>query len=333
MLNKQQLIIKFFFFITFVFAQIADAQSLKKIFFIAVGYNIQMDTLPPDNFWRRLKQACADHGYDLTMREPSEAVYAIVCFNAPGFDVRYYPARYRILYTWEPPTIIPHNFDSFVQAHYDYIVTWHDDLIDGNRYQKLYNCIHLEVAKELMPFKQKKFCTMLVGNKCSSHPDELYSKRHEMIQFFEQNPSIDFDFYGPDWPHSYRNYGGFVDDKIATLKRYKFCICYENMKNIPGYITEKIFDCFMAGTVPVYWGASNITDFIPKNCFIDRRDFADNKALIEYLTTITQEQYSAYISCGKTFLQSSAAYLFSDECFIKRFIQLLDGLEKENFKF
>ena len=45
------------------------------------------------------------------------------------------------------------------------------------------------------------------------------------------------------------------------------------MSDTPGYMTEKIWDSFKAKTVPVYWGASNIEEYVPKNCFIDYRDF------------------------------------------------------------
>ena len=34
-------------------------------------------------------------------------------------------------------------------------------------------------------------------------------------------------------------------------------------REIPGYITEKIFDCFLARSVPVYWGPGNIADHVP----------------------------------------------------------------------
>jgi hypothetical protein len=41
-----------------------------------------------------------------------------------------------------------------------------------------------------------------------------------------------------------------------------------------GYITEKIFDCFYAGTVPIYYGASDISDFIDPKSFIDYQNFS-----------------------------------------------------------
>src|SRR5438445_11355992 len=98
---------------------------------------------------------------------------------------------------------------------------------------------------------------MFVGNKTSSHPDELYSERLATIRFLDARAPWNFDLYGPDWSSDRPAYRGFADNKIAFMKYYKFPIVYENMKNIQGYITEKIFDAFSAGCVPVYWGASN----------------------------------------------------------------------------
>jgi len=40
--------------------------------------------------------------------------------------------------------------------------------------------------------------------------------------------------------------------KRAVLNGHRFAICFENCV-FPGYVTEKIFDCFLAGCVPVYW--------------------------------------------------------------------------------
>ena len=51
----------------------------------------------------------------------------------------------------------------------------------------------------------------------------------------------------------------FADDKIAFLKSYKFNICPENA-DTPGYITEKIFDSFIAGCIPIYWSEKNLDD-------------------------------------------------------------------------
>ena len=49
------------------------------------------------------------------------------------------------------------------------------------------------------------------------------------------------------------------------------------------------FDAFVAGNIPIYWGADDIEDYIPKNCFIDRRNFSNHEKLYKkYLQRIYQ---------------------------------------------
>ncbi|XXG60967.1 hypothetical protein AAC387_Pa04g2740 [Persea americana] len=68
---------------------------------------------------------------------------------------------------------------------------------------------------------------------------------------------IKIDSYGA----CHRNHDGRVD-KLATLRRYKFSLAFEN-SNEEDYVTEKFFQSLVAGSVPVVIGASNIQDFAP----------------------------------------------------------------------
>ena len=47
-----------------------------------------------------------------------------------------------------------------------------------------------------------------------------------------------------------REYRGKLGKKAELLDRARFCICFENSRGSPGYVTEKIFDCFTSGCVP-----------------------------------------------------------------------------------
>ena len=113
------------------------------------------------------------------------------------------------------------------------------------------------------------------------------------------------------------SYRGTVETKHDVLKKYKFSICYENARDVPGWITEKIFDCFLAGCVPVYWGPNNVTHHIPERCFIDKRNFDTYERLYEYMAKMTDEKYCDYLAAIESFLQSSKAYPFSIDYFIK----------------
>jgi hypothetical protein len=58
-----------------------------------------------------------------------------------------------------------------------------------------------------------------------------------------------------------------VDDKIKTLKQYKYTLCLENTFT-PGYVTEKIIDSYLAGSIPIYWGGAPPSEFNFNDCFI-----------------------------------------------------------------
>ena len=94
----------------------------------------------------------------------------------------------------------------------------------------------------------------------------------------------------------YKVYKGEVNDKIKLLSSYKYCLCFENLTNIKGYLTEKIFDCFKARCVPIYWGTTNIERYIPRDCYIDYREFGDYQKLFDFLGNIDEIRYNEYIA-------------------------------------
>jgi len=215
--------------------------------------------------------------------------------------------------------IRPDNWDKKYHKYFNKIFTWNDRWVDGEKYIKFY---WPNKIPENLNFKKKtKFCTMIVGNKYKSHPLELYKERRKIIRWFEQNHPEDFDLYGIGWNKLYYpSYKGAIRSKKEILEQYKFSICYENVKELEGYITEKIFDSFFAGCVPVYWGASNVTDYIPANTFIDRRKFKDNKELYNYLKNMSDKEYTDYLNAIKKFVESERIYPFSGEYFAETIV-------------
>lgn len=55
--------------------------------------------------------------------------------------------------------------------------------------------------------------------------------------------------------------------KEEALLDYRFSIVIENAK-ADNYFTEKLVDCFMVGTIPIYWGAPNIGNFFDERGMI-----------------------------------------------------------------
>jgi hypothetical protein len=74
--------------------------------------------------------------------------------------------------------------------------------------------------------------------------------------------------------------------KQGVIARYKFTLAFEN-SICRDYVTEKFFDCLLAGSVPVYLGAPNIDEFAPgDDCFIDASRFESPRALAAHLMQI-----------------------------------------------
>jgi len=251
------------------------------------------------------------------------------------------------LLMFESELIRPVNWDSEKHKYFNKIFTWKDDIVDNKKYfkfnfaQEIANHINKDLSRK------EKLCTLIAGNKKSNHPLELYSKRVEAIKWFEKNHSEDFEFYGMGWDKysssnkyinfilsklkistlfvtNYSSYRGKLTSKKETLERYQFAICYENARDIPGYITEKIFDCFFAGCVPIYWGANNITKHIPKECFIDKREFNTYEDLYQYIKNMSDEIFLNYLENIEKYLNSDNSHLFSSKYFAEQIIKKLD---------
>jgi hypothetical protein len=111
-------------------------------------------------------------------------------------------------------------------------------------------------------------------------------------------------------------------EKLAVIRSYRFVVCYENTST-PGYVSEKLFDCLFAGCVPIYLGEPNIQQFIPKECYIDRKEFATDAELAGFLKQMPYERYSKYIESMRQFAQSVERQKFSSEANAQRVTDVL----------
>jgi len=50
-------------------------------------------------------------------------------------------------------------------------------------------------------------------------------------------------------------------DYLEFMNDYKFMICFENHSQ-PNYFTEKLINAYCGGTIPIYWGCPNISNYV-----------------------------------------------------------------------
>ena len=231
-----------------------------------------------------------------------------------------------ILLTTEPPGLLPLNADLRNDLLFDRIFSWYGDVSDTRHRMRPIYFAYPE-AVSLPAFAERKLCTMIASIYTRDNdPCELYSKRAEAVRWFEEYHPEEMDFYGRQNRYTdtkYSIYRGPVGEKLEVLSRYRFQICYENSYAVPGYISEKIFDAFFAGCIPVYWGAVDVTDFIPKECFIDKRDFDSYEELYEYMQSMEEETYLEYQKHIQEFLKSAFAHSYDETALAKTLIPVL----------
>jgi len=168
---------------------------------------------------------------------------------------------------------------------------------------------------------------------------QLYHERLNAIQHFSNRP--DFDLFGYGWDVKnifwtdkqanavHKSYRGPIEgcddnkDKLSLLRKYKFSIVYENAL-FPGYLTEKIFDCFFSGVIPIYLGNPLVLEKIPRETFIDARDFSDYQNLESFLDMMTEYEAERYLRAAKKFILSEQFKFFTSSHFCNTIINCLN---------
>ncbi len=159
---------------------------------------------------------------------------------------------------------------------------------------------------------------------------DLYRERVKAVEHF--SPRDDFHLYGHGWKEFMeRNGGGSaaavkkawrgpVPDKVAALSGYRFSVCFENSR-FPGYVTEKIFDCFFAGTIPVYLGAPDIADFVPEGTFIDFSSLGSFREMEKRLDGFTEAEGLRMLDRTRAFLASEGFDRFHESRFAASLVE------------
>jgi hypothetical protein len=247
----------------------------------------------------------------------------------------YFDTRNLILF--EPPVVKPLtykklpkyiNFFDFIHVHSPDIVAPYLDIKFASKIREFRWPI-ASFNPELCDFsnsRSKLLCCVIGIHHPRSKHGELYSFRTKWIA--ELSKFDDFDLFGmgwrwPDirtllWPTYIFNrnrllqrYKGQVTSKFEAMSQYEFGLCVENMR-CEGYVTEKIFDCFFAGAIPLYYGAPDIASFVPENCFIRLENFDDGASLLKALKSLSPKTKLKYRKNILNFLTSTAFNKFND---------------------
>jgi alpha(1,3/1,4) fucosyltransferase len=266
----------------------------------------------------------------------------LLSFNHQKIPFNYLSKRIefknRILIAQEPLSKL--NFKGSILMLYGKTLTWNENIIDDKSVIRIKAYPVTKINVDWIPVEKRKFLTNISINKTSNNKGELYSERLKTILLAEKYFPGEFDHYGIGWNspttllqkiglkkyHVITSYKGPLNEKYETLKQYKFSVCYENTKFLRGNISEKIFDCFQCGVIPLYWGAPDILKYIPAETFIHRENFNSNEEMLLFIRSLSGNEISSMISSIQKFINSDIMADFWDDTYVERIVNVIQSL-------
>ena len=195
----------------------------------------------------------------------------------------------------ESRTIIPQDYDKIASnpalcSEFKFIFTYDDRIMDrfSNAVFAPFSAYYWygvsdpsNIRDDLYTYKTKNVSILASGKELC----HMHTVRKKLAVRCRQNGLADTfgTFDG----------GAYIDSIDDTLKDYRFSIIIENDVS-DYYFTEKVTNCFISQTVPIYLGARRIGDFFDQDGII-RISESDLDHIDELLESCTVEAYAEKI--------------------------------------
>jgi len=197
----------------------------------------------------------------------------------------------------EPPSIEPQNYKLAPNLldRFDRILTYEKNLLEINEKFKFFphgGCWIKPEDRKIYP--KNKLISILASEKNFSSGHQL---RHKVIS---------------EWVGELEVFGrGYksIPYKLPALQDFMFSFVIENCK-IDYYFTEKLIDCLVTGTIPIYFGCPSIDKFFNTDGFIIFDSIED---LPNILNQITPENYKNKLRAVKENFEKSLQYILIED--------------------
>ncbi|XP_019219795.1 alpha-(1,3)-fucosyltransferase 9-like [Oreochromis niloticus] len=158
-----------------------------------------------------------------------------------------------------------------------------------------------ESQENFIPPKKNKLICWIVSN---------WNQNHKRVKYYnELSKHVEIQTYG-------RAFGKYISDQdyFPTITSCKFYLAFENSIH-KDYITEKLYNPLLVGTVPVVLGPprQNYENFIQGDAFIHVEDFTSPQTLADYLLLLDkdEEMYLRYFEWRRDF-KIKKAYFWAE---------------------
>lgn len=259
----------------------------------------------------------------------------------------------------EPSVVLPANFSKTRNRQFGKILTL------GGQFSKHSGSLgwplvwpNRKKIYEIGSSNRSEKVVLINGNKISLIKGELYSLRRKSIKSI-----TNLDLFGTSWDsskysrlkilirnfifalisfrlprfsgvklwfQSYPESKGEVDNKLTTLSSYKYALVIENSAE---YMSEKLFDAFFAGCIPIYVGPNVENYGIPKNIVVQAEP--NLKSIEQALETAKEMNFENFQQDLRKFLSDEKTIeKWSHENVYARMLEIILGkpLESEELK-
>jgi len=194
---------------------------------------------------------------------------------------------YRVFIQLEPPDIVPTE-QQLIDSHtfYDLILAWNQRVLDGcpnNAVKFIFGtCRWASNPQDHCDASKKRFAvSYLTSSKtmCAGHyfRHEIYKRLPASIGQLEVTKYMSS--AGGGMPEAQPQ----LECKRPLLYPYHYSIVMENGKRT-NWITEKLIDCLVSRTIPIYWGAPNVGEFFDARGILSFDTYEDLSRILEGLT-------------------------------------------------
>ena len=207
------------------------------------------------------------------------------------------PNAIKVFWSNEPKEILPNIHQHILHNHsyYDLIFTWDPILLNLGKPNiksfMMFHCWCAEYAKECKGVFKKEFnVSTVVGDKRALPGHILRSN----LWTNKDKINIPKKFYKSSKGSTITGEGKLLGDTKYELFDSQFHIAIENINTL-NMFTEKINDCMITKTVPIYWGPSNIGEIYNVKGIIQFNSIDDLIKKVNNITPETYEQMKPYI--------------------------------------
>lgn len=203
----------------------------------------------------------------------------------------------------EPICVLDQNYNINFLKQFRFIFTWATKAFDNTEVaSKVVYTNFPSYRKPVidktnwLPWNERSDeIVFIANNKSSHHPTELYSLRLKLADWLHANSHLKVSWYG-NMPINRPYYRGPTASKFDVLRKVKYHVCIENCYDPVysyNYVTEKLPDAWMAGTIPLYLGCINLNELgIPPGCYFDLTPFRnDFRKLEERLKIFSADEH------------------------------------------